>query len=652
MTHFSFSLRKDGVLLLGAAESTGPHGTAFDSLVRKSRIYRNTRLANSGVRQLAHSGSFPATHYLPRLHRLSGRSHLPGDDIAAILQSNLEDADACICIADELGKLTRTFGNHDGLLNIPSSGFSANLLDLVDERLKSSVALVLRRSELEGSAEKLGIRLVREDNIQTLDIKCRKISWEAKAIAFAVTFQMRDETALAAHPEPEMDTSDVPTRAYVQQLETEIQSLQDMLSATAEDLGASNEELQTTNEELIASNEELQANNEETQSINEELHTLNAENADKIIDLEAATADINNLLETAELGLLVLGEDLSIRQFSAGLKPYIDLHLTDIGRPLENFAIMLDHASIVRFLDDIRLSQEEGQETSRELVTRDGGYAFCRVRPYRNVHGGRSGVVVTLQDITELKKLADEVSESIEQREQEIHRRSDEIRRFALVAAHDLVQPINTMDSSLSVLQAKLPDDLGEELTTVLGFLSSSTQRMRTRVESILDFARLQDRELELVSLDLEHLAKDAVDDLQTQIQEAKAEISIGSLPTAMGPKRMLLRVFQNILSNALKFQRPNRPCRIEIKEVDAPEGMVAVRVADNGIGIGESFRQKVFEPFSRLNTHEDFPGDGMGLTLTEQIVKKIGGTISIEDGIDGGAAFILCLKSDQEAAE
>ncbi|WP_341367789.1 chemotaxis protein CheB [Yoonia sp. BS5-3] len=647
MTHFSFSLRKGGILQLGAAETTGPHGAMFDALMHKSRIYRNTRQVDFTGRRGTRPSDFAATRFLPRSHSLSGRSHIPGDDVATLLQFTMDDERTCICIADENGKITRTFGNHTGLLDIPTSGFSANLLDLVDERLRSSVALVLRRSEMEGFADKKGVRLIHDDQIEVLDISSRKISWEAKAVAFAITFRRRDETAISLGPAPQTEsTTDMPTQAYIQHLENEVQSLQDMLSATAEDLGASNEELQTTNEELIASNEELQANNEETQSINEELHTLNAENADKIADLEAATADINNLLETAELGVLVLGEDLTIRQFSTGLRPYIALEQTDIGRPLENFAIQFEHDSIQKFLRDIRQSQEHGSESSRELMTYDEKYAFCRIRPYRNVHGERSGVVVTLQDNTEVRRLAEEVSESIKLRELEVRRRSEEIRRFALAAAHDLIQPINTIDSSLSVLKESLPEDVSDELNTVVGFLGSSAGRMRTRVESILDFARLQESELELRPLSLTEIAKNALQDLDAQVKDTGAKITLGDLPDAMGAERMIMHVFQNLISNALKFRDLEKDCLIDIQKVDAPDDMVAFRVADNGIGIPQEFREKVFEPFARLNTKERFPGDGMGLTLIMQILQHIGGSIKITDGIDGGAAFIVTLQS------
>ncbi|MEM9341802.1 MAG: chemotaxis protein CheB [Pseudomonadota bacterium] len=626
MTHFSFSLRRGGVLQLGAAETTGPHGDMFEAILHKSRVYRNTRQATSVSGRAVRTLDFPVTALVRRPTGQGSSSDAEGD-IATLLKLTLEEQHGFICITDELGKLTRTFGNHAGIFDIPDTGFSATLLDLVDDRLRSAVALVLRKADMEGHAEKKGVRLSIDPDSDLVDISCRKVPWQAKAWSYVVTFRHRKAEAPVTGSRIEVSADDAPSAARIQQLEAEIQSLQDILGATAEDLSTSNEQLQTTNEELIASNEELQANNEETQSINEELYALNAENSEKIAELEAATADINNLLETADLGVLVLNKELYIRQFSTGMLPYIALERSDIGRPLENFAIMLQPESIQSLFECIRVSLKEGRSTSRELRTRKMGYTFCRTRPSFDVHGEQSGVVVTLQDITELKRLAEEV------------------RRFAFLAAHDLVQPLNTIGSSITLLKNGLPDDLADDMLQMIRFLDSSTSRMRNRVESILDFARIQEVSGDPERINMNVLIRDALDDLRRQVDEAGAEVIVGDLPQVMGLPRMMLRAFENILSNALKFRRTDRGCRIDVSSVEAPEGMVVIRIADNGIGIAEEHKARVFEPFARLNAQEEYTGDGMGLAMTAQIVQRAGGKIEIAEGIDGGVAFLVTLK-------
>ncbi|MEL6477498.1 MAG: chemotaxis protein CheB, partial [Pseudomonadota bacterium] len=109
MTHFSFSLRKNGVLQLGAAETPGQHGGMFEAIAHKTRAYRNTRQIDPTHRRSVTSLEFPPAGFLPRSRRMSSRSHLPGQDLAALLQYTLEDGKSCICIADENAKLIRSF---------------------------------------------------------------------------------------------------------------------------------------------------------------------------------------------------------------------------------------------------------------------------------------------------------------------------------------------------------------------------------------------------------------------------------------------------------------------------------------------------------------------------------------------------------------
>ncbi|MFK7941894.1 MAG: chemotaxis protein CheB [Paracoccaceae bacterium] len=768
MTHFSFSLRKNGFLQLGAAETPGQHGAMFDAIAHKSRIYRNTRQIDSITRRASRTLDFPAAQFLPRSRRVTARSQLPGDDLNSLLTATLEDAVACICIVDDGGKVIRTFGDHSKLLHIPDTGFSANLLELVDERLRSAAALLLRRSETEGKSEKKGVRLVNEQDVDIVDISCRKLPWEGHAIVFAMTFRLRREIVQQGSTNaPVSETPNMPTQAYIQHLESDVQSLQDMLSATAEDLGASNEELQTTNEELIASNEELQANNEETQSINEELHTLNAENAEKISELEAATGDINNLLATADLGVLVLDDQLCIRQFSAGLNRYVHLEEGDVGRPLENFATTLEPDAVAMMMDDVKLSRDHGEENTREMRGRDGSYVFSRVRPYRNVHGDHKGVVITLQDITDLKLLEIEVRQQrdrleglleseaagywdwnipedtcymspryksmcgyddheientlaardklihpddiqtkedalaahvssrgqipfdieirfchkdgstvwvmsrgrvvewsndhqavrmmgvhvdithLKERELDVQNKADEIRRFAFIAAHDLLQPMNTIESGISMLVEDHIDISDDEQRELCEFLTESSIRMKERIDGILDYARLQDEALALEKVDLTSAAQESVADLKAQIDDAKAEISIGELPTALGTRSLISRVLLNLISNAVKYRRSDRICKVTIEAATAPGGMVGVRISDNGIGISPEYHKKIFELFARLHTDAEYTGSGLGLSLCERIVSKLGGNISVEDGVDGGSAFVFTLQSD-----
>ena len=197
--------------------------------------------------------------------------------------------------------------------------------------------------------------------------------------------------------------------AVIARLEGEIESLQEMLSVTTEDLGVANEELQTTNEELTVSNEELQANNEEMQSINEELHTVNAENAEKIAQLVVANADIENLLDNADLGIVFLDDDMTIRRFNATFTRYVDLTDGDLGRRLTSFAAEISRDDYAILLDDLTRAREHGTEALRDVSCRDGTWAQARVRPFRTSDGIGGGVVLSLMDTTRMNQLTEEV---------------------------------------------------------------------------------------------------------------------------------------------------------------------------------------------------------------------------------------------------
>lgn len=770
MTHFSFSLRKEGILVLGAAEMPGQHAGMFDSIMPRHRVYRNARRAEAVHRRQA-SFDVQAEH-LPRLRRFVDRATGTETDLAALLSSSLEETDACLIVIEGNGKLIRSYGRQDTFLHIPPSGFAPNLLEMVDERLRGPITVALRTADLKGPTRKENIRLTGEDEHRIVDVHCRKVTWEHHHVAFAVTLRSRVERAVPnVPPRPEVTAAedDAALKVYVETLESEIHSLQDMLSATAEDLGAANEELQTTNEELIASNEELQSNNEETQSINEELHTVNAENFEKISELEAVTADINNLLATADVGIVVLDEDLRIRRFSEGVQSYVQLEHGDTGRSIANFSFSLEQDASARLLDDIREVLRTGQESARELRRIDGGWAYARVRSYRDTLGKVNGAVVSLTDITSIKLLEEQgrkhrdrleglleseaagywdwnIPEATEYmsprfksmlgyeehevpntpdawqtlihpedlpdvlenyrahvasrgkvpydnevryrhkngrivwvlcrgrvvewsedwkpvrmmgvhlditrlreredavREDEVRRRAEEVKRFAFIAAHDLLQPVITIESAVSMLMQRLPETGDTELDKVKSYLASATRRLRTRIKGVLAYSRLQEQALDLETLDLRAIVTICLADLG--FEDRGTAVEVGRLPEARGSASLVEQVFQNLLGNALKYRRADVAGRIEVSRAEAPKGMVGVRVADNGVGIDPEHRDKVFELFRRLHNDEEYEGEGIGLALCDRIVTLHGGEIRIEDGIDGGAAFVFTLPA------
>ncbi len=408
---FSFSLRNEGHLFLGAAETVTHQYTKFETVVSAFRIYRNIRPNQRSQFRRPLLEKATETYPLPRLRRLATREpQRSSSAVGPILENTLRNIDGCVLILDEGGNVLESVGDYLKFINLPSQAFSANVFDLVHDRLKSSISLLIRRAETQGSAESLGTKCSFGDRIEQVDLFCQRIEWETQPVAYSILLRKTKEIAT---PQVTINTDQLSQdadMAMITRLEGEVETLRELLSATTEDLGISNEELQTANEELTVSNEELQANNEEMQSINEELHTVNAENADKIVQLEAANADIENLLNTADLAVLFLDNALCIRRFNPAFCRYVDLKVGDVGRGLASFTSNFAQPDYTHLLDAIATAQDDRQEVQREMLLQDGSYALVRVRPFEVEVADRfAGLAITVLDITQSRKLKEEL---------------------------------------------------------------------------------------------------------------------------------------------------------------------------------------------------------------------------------------------------
>lgn len=193
---------------------------------------------------------------------------------------------------------------------------------------------------------------------------------------------------------------DAETVARVSALERELRATRESLQATIEELETSNEELQATNEELMASNEELQSSNEELQSVNEEMGTVNAEYQEKMLLLNRLNADLDNMAKAAGVATVFVDDAMQITRFSPDATQVFKLRDSDIGRPLDDIAHVLDHPNL---MGDIASTLRSGRMIEREIPTLDSTQIYLmRVLPYVIQSSMKPGAVATLVDITQL----------------------------------------------------------------------------------------------------------------------------------------------------------------------------------------------------------------------------------------------------------
>lgn len=407
---FSFSLRNGGYLFLGAAENMSHRTTRFHDEVPALRIFKNSNSGDNAVGMNITLGSSkpPVPELRPRLRRLGARqAERASTVLGETLSSVLGFVDSGVFVIDIAGNITETFGDYRSFVEFPDEAFTANIFDLVHDRLKTTLSMLLRGTETDLKAVARGVKCTYENRIEEIDVFVERNSFDEVTPIFNVMLKKNQEMKTLTNLGDDLreNLSDA-EGIYVAKLETEVEALRDMLTLLNEDLGISNEELQTANEELTVSNEELQASNEEMQSINEELHSVNGENAEKIALLEAANADIDDLLSTAEVAIVLLENTLTIRRFNDAFLKYVDLNEGDYGRKISSFASRFEQPGLASLLEDTQTVLANNSKVERELRLDDGSWVLARTRPLQHVHSQESpGVAITILDITELKKL-------------------------------------------------------------------------------------------------------------------------------------------------------------------------------------------------------------------------------------------------------
>jgi two-component system CheB/CheR fusion protein len=241
-------------------------------------------------------------------------------------------------------------------------------------------------------------------------------------------------------------------------------------------------------------------------------------------------------------------------------------------------------------------------------------------------------VVGALVDVTSLKEV-----------ESELIRSNDELRQFAYLTSHDLQEPLRTVSNFVEVLQNRYTDTIDEDGRQYLGIVSQATARMQALIRGILDYSRIGHDAVRSV-VDIGAVILEATADLATAVEEAGAEIDVRPLPKVVGYEAELRMLFTNLLSNALKFRRPEVPLQITISAETEDQGW-RVSVADNGIGIAAEHQDRIFEIFNRLHNRDSYEGAGIGLAHCRKIVELHGGVLAVDSEPGQGSAFSFVLN-------
>jgi signal transduction histidine kinase len=238
----------------------------------------------------------------------------------------------------------------------------------------------------------------------------------------------------------------------------------------------------------------------------------------------------------------------------------------------------------------------------------------------------------------------------LQEHTEELERSNAELEQFAYVASHDLQEPLRKVASFTQLLQRRYAGQLDARADQYIEFAVDGARRMQALINDLLQYSRVgrTNREPALVSSDaaLNH----ARSNMAAIIEETGATVETGHLPLVLAELALLTAVFQNLLSNALKFHGDKPPRIVITCTRDEPFWLFSV--ADNGIGIEAEYAERIFVIFQRLHERSAYPGTGIGLAMTRKIIEYFGGRIWLDTAYTGGSRFLFTLPIPAEAMD
>lgn len=254
-------------------------------------------------------------------------------------------------------------------------------------------------------------------------------------------------------------------------------------------------------------------------------------------------------------------------------------------------------------------------------------------------------VLASIIDITERKKLELRERHYIKA----LETKNKELEQFAYIASHDLREPLQSIYSFIQLIDSDYSDLLDEVGKESIRYINDSINRMKNLIQGLLEYSRLG-REAQLEELDLNDLVQEVLDDLNFSIHGSNAKITVNHLPTIKGYPVEIRLLFQNLISNAIKFRKKDVVPRIKVSSKKS-KNYWRFEVSDNGIGIPSDYYEKIFTIFQRLHRREEYEGTGIGLAHCRKIIDLHHGEIWVESKPGQGSNFYFSIPFEKDKA-
>ena len=287
--------------------------------------------------------------------------------------------------------------------------------------------------------------------------------------------------------------------------------------------------------------------------------------------------------------------------------------------------------ALLNILDDYSSEKVNMENTQRAVFNILEDYGEEKL----NMEKTQSAVLNILEDYSEEKKKVEIINNDLSSA-------NTELEQFAYIASHDLQEPLRTIANFVGLIDKKYSGKTDEDTDQYLKFIVTATSKMQDLIKHLLDFSRVG-KNMSFVPVDCNKVLKAVILEMDTSVKESNAIITSALLPVVMGNEIELKRLFQNLISNAIKFRKKEVNLKIEIT-VEEKDTEYIFAVKDNGIGIEEQFIHKLFVIFQRLHNETEYPGTGIGLATCKKIVTLHGGKIWVNSKLGEGSTFYFTI--------
>lgn len=350
------------------------------------------------------------------------------------------------------------------------------------------------------------------------------------------------------------------------------------------------------------------------------------------------------LFATNAQGIVTLSEGKELANLGIDLSQRVGKSIYDL---------YANNPAILEMLENVL----HGQASHGEIQVRDLWFEAW-YNPVYDARGQIDGIIGVGVDITERRRaeqeiyhLNTELEQRVRERTAQLETANQELEAFSYSVTHDLRAPLRAIEAYTRLLDEDYGPSLPPEAAELLGNVRASAHQMSTLINDLLRFARLSRQSLNWQRVKMSELVEDALHILETEQTGREIELVIDTLPDCRGDAGLLLEVWVNLLSNALKFTRKMPEARIEIGSRVEADGKMVYFVKDNGAGFDMRYVDKLFTVFQRLHRVDEFEGTGVGLALVQRILLQHGGRIWAEGKPGAGATFYFTFDAPVNSA-